>query len=343
MQKKKLLQLFGLSLFIGLLCTCFFAHSLYSPIRSPHPPQFLNIPKGMHGYQVLHMLHKKNLIKSPFCTKLYLKLFPKDFRAGLYRLHPNMSTHHILHKLSSPQGSNFYKKISIPEGFSLKKIANRLESANITSANTFLNYVQKNAKSELEDTFPFLKENPLLSLEGYLFPETYYLTPSMSNKRIVTMMLQTFNKRIWPLWENAKPTKGSPKSRFNFHQVLTMASIIEKEARLSSEMPTISSVYYNRLAKKMRLQADPTVLYALGEPDKKRVLYKDLKNMNPYNTYRHFGIPPGPISSPGVSAMKASLAPKKTPYFFFVARKNGSHIFTETYKKHIHVQQRKHP
>lgn len=223
-----------------------------------------------------------------------------------------MSNADIFKTLSTKQGPAIYKKINIPEGFSLKKIANRLEAEHVISANTFLHYTQNHAKSEFESTFTFLKENPLQTIEGYLFPDTYYFTPNMSKKQIVKMMLNTFKTKIWPLWQNNKALKGSPKARFNFHQVLSMASIIEKETKIQDEMPTISSVYYNRLQKKMRLQADPTVLYALGEPNKKRILYKDLKTSNPYNTYRHGSIPPGPIASPGVAAMKASLTPKLT-------------------------------
>ena len=339
MKKGSLLtQTIGFSIFAILITLIMGLYSVHSPNKNISTEQFLKIHKGAGGYQILNTLHKKGFIKSTLFTKIYLRITKKTLNAGIYKISPRMSSSDIIKLLNTKQGPAIYKRISIPEGFSLKKIARRLESEKIISANIFLKYVHNNAKSDFEKQFKFLKENPLNTIEGYLFPDTYFISPSMSKKQIVQMMLMTFETKIWTLWEKNKSPKGSPKSRFNFHEVLSMASIIEKEARIQDEMPTISSVYYNRLKKRMRLQADPTVLYALGEPDKKRVLYKDLKVNNPYNTYKNGGIPPGPIASPGVAAMTASLNPKKTQYYFFVAEKNGRHVFTKTYKEHLRIQ-----
>ena len=149
-------------------------------------------------------------------------------------------------------------------------------------------------------------------------------------------MLTQFNNQIYT------PYKTNNKTyKYSFHQLTTLASMIQKESRINSEMPRISSVFYNRLKKRMRLESDPTVVYALGKTYKDKVYYKDLETKSPYNTYRVGGFPPTPIASPGTKAFKAALNPETTPYLFFVAQKNGYHHFTKTYKEHLAIQRKK--
>ena len=246
-----------------------------------------------------------------------------------------------LHLLISENGAANLVRVIIPEGYSVNDIAYRLDKLGLVNHAEFSNYVHKKAKDELKERFTFLKKAPVQTIEGYLFPDTYFLERTSSYKKIITAMLYEYEKQIIPLWEKAKSQKGSPKSRFNMHQVSIIASLIEKEARLVDEMPVISSVFYNRLKKKMLLASDPTVVYAMGKQYKKRVLYKDTRVDSPYNTYKYTGFPPSPIASFGVAAFKASLSPSQTNYYFFFANKGGSHTFTSTYEDHLRLQKKK--
>ena len=178
-------------------------------------------------------------------------------------------------------------------------------------------------------------------MEGFIYPDTYYFAKGETLYTICDTFFNQFKRVILPLWESAPSQKGTPKQRFNFYEVLTMASIVQKEARHTDEMPKISSVFYNRLKKMMPLGADPTVVYGLGLTTKKLVTYKDTRSTSPYNTYKVFGFPPTPIASPGKKAFIAAIKPLTTPYYFFVARKDGYHIFTKTYAEHLAVQRKK--
>ncbi|MCX5783560.1 MAG: endolytic transglycosylase MltG, partial [Elusimicrobia bacterium] len=165
-------------------------------------------------------------------------------------------------------------------------------------------------------------------LEGYLFPSTYLFEANTAAKQVIETMTKEFDANIRPLFQNGFPQGFDEKA------VLTMASIIEREAVFSSERPIIAAVYYNRLKKKMALAADPTVQYALGHW-KKNVTLNDLKIDSPYNTYLHRGLPPGPICSPGIESVKAALNPPKLDVLFFVADGNGRHIFNNNYDEHL--------
>jgi len=158
----------------------------------------------------------------------------------------------------------------------------------------------------------------------------------MDSKQIVNMFLKQFDKTIYAYWKSNATTNNMPLS---FHNYLTMASIIEKEAKHAEEMPTIAQVFYNRIKKKMPLASDPTVIYALGLSTKGKVYYSDLKVNSPYNTYINKGLPPTPIGAPGLQAFKSALAPSPNAYLFFVAnQQTGKHVFTKNYKDHLAVQ-----
>jgi len=169
---------------------------------------------------------------------------------------------------------------------------------------------------------------PVPSLEGYLFPATYTFPEGTSARDAVNAMVERFLDVWQPEWDAR--LKAMSISR---HDAITMASIVEKEARKAEERPLISAVYWNRVKKRMLLQADPTVQYALPQ-HVDRVLYKDLEVDSKYNTYKYAGLPPGPIASPGEASIAAALAPADVPYLFFVARPDGSHEFTETFGQH---------
>ncbi len=320
---------------IFLLPLCICVAILFIPPSFDSKNQVFNIEKGMSIDILTKQLHDKNLIRSKTFFKFFMKLRGLDRRlqAGNYQLNPNYNLFQTLDTLEGVGGVQLIK-VTIPEGFSTRQISKRLEALEvISSANAFNTYIQ-NAKSKFDSEFVFLEWIPTENLEGYLFPETYLFAKNTSYKKITRTMLSEFEKRLLPIWKDAPKTEGSPKKRFNFHKVVTMASIIQKEATQEHEMATISSVFYNRLKKLMTLSSDPTVVYAMGLDTKPVVLYKDLKIDSPYNTYKYPGFPPTPIAAPGKAAFQAAVYPKNTPYLFFVSNKDGTHAFTKTYADH---------
>ena len=166
--------------------------------------------------------------------------------------------------------------------------------------------------------------------EGYLFPETYHVDPAVGAREFLELQVRTFNEVFGEFEERARNLGYGPR------EIVTLASIVEAEARVPAERPIISSVYHNRLKRGMLLEADPTVQYALGG-HRERVLYEDLEVDSPYNTYRYPGLPPGPIGSPGRASLEAAVAPDTTPYlyFFWVGDSAGTHTFSRTYEEHL--------
>ena len=173
------------------------------------------------------------------------------------------------------------------------------------------------------------------SLEGFLFPDTYVVAPAPGfEKDLVRMMLTRFDQVVSPVYDDRPDPAG-----LKLYQAVTLASIVEKEARHAEERPTIAGVFYNRLATHMPFGSDPTVEYALNKHQgAKGLSFKDVAVDSPYNTYKHAGLPPGPIANPGLASVQAVLSPEKTPYLYFVARGDGSHAFTRTYAEHLATQ-----
>lgn len=174
---------------------------------------------------------------------------------------------------------------------------------------------------------------PVASLEGYLFPDTYYFTYGQSEEEIIRQMVSRFVDVVYPAVEGKIGRWG-----LGLHEIVTLASIVEREVMADSERPLVASVYLNRLKINMPLQADPTVRYVMTE-DRSRVLYRDLEIDSPYNTYRNNGLPPGPIASPGLASIMAVLEPAETDYLFFVAKGDGTHQFSRTFSEHVRARQ----
>ena len=209
----------------------------------------------------------------------------------------------------------------IPEGFDVRDIAPVLAKA--------LSVSEDSVRAAVTDTTWRRTLNvPAPSLEGYLFPATYAFADGTTAREAVNAMLERFTSVWKPEWDARVKTMGISR-----HDAITMASIVEKEARKPEERALISAVYWNRVKKGMLLQADPTVQYALPQ-HVDRVFYKDLEVESKYNTYKYVGLPPGPIASPGEASIAAALAPADVPYLFFVARADGSHEFRTTFAEH---------
>jgi len=175
--------------------------------------------------------------------------------------------------------------------------------------------------------FPWLSS--VNSLEGYLFPETYYFCMEEDPRKIAGEFLLKFEEKVLPIYR-----KEVKKNDFSLHQIIILASIIEKEARVDSEKPIIAGVFYNRLKNGMKLMADPTIKYALGDFHQK-LTREMLRYPSIYNTYLYPGLPPGPICSPGIESIKAAIHPAQVNYLYFVARGDGTHYFSQTYKQHL--------
>lgn len=268
---------------------------------------------------------RKSLISLPnsknFIFKLYLKFRDggKGIKAGQYHIEGKYSLKEIIDILESGKGR--IAKVTIPEGFSIKQIVEHLEKMGHINNYEFYEELNKAAQS-----FPYPTPNG--NFEGYLYPETYFLPEKYNEKMLVETMLKEFLKKF--------PSEKYP-NKDEFYQKLIMASILEREAMLKSEKPIMASVFYNRMKKGMTLSSDATVNFVF-DYKKRRIYYKDLDVESPYNTYKYKGLPPAPICNPAIDSILAAYNPAETDYLFFVARGDGGHFFSKTYKEHLNFQ-----
>ncbi|MEH7504999.1 endolytic transglycosylase MltG [Neobacillus drentensis] len=297
----------------------------------------VDIPIGSSVTGIAEKLESTGIIKSAKVFKYYVKLKNEGgFMAGEYQLSPSMDVPEIVSRLKT--GKVLAKasfKITIPEGRQLKEISAMMAKATKQKEDDVFNKLNdKEFIKTLMAKYPDLLTEEILNssvkypLEGYLFPATYpFYKPNPSVEEMVTAMLNQTQTVV------AAYSEKREKKKLSVHQLLTMASLIEEEATENADRKTIASVFYNRIKKGMMLQTDPTVLYAQGK-HKERVLYEDLEVDSPYNTYQNTGLPPGPISNAGKSSIEASLEPKNTDYYYFLATSEGDVIFTKTLEEH---------
>ncbi|MGL4999325.1 MAG: endolytic transglycosylase MltG [Cetobacterium sp.] len=250
----------------------------------------------------------------------YEKNSGKNIKAGFYELDGEYSYKDILQMME--EGRVKYTILTIPEGYSIKEIGKLLQERKIGSEEGL-----KKSLGKIKD-FPYFTPNG--NFEGYLYPETYYLSVDTNEDEIVKAMLGQFLKKF--------PSEKYLNKKI-FYEKLIMASIIEREAQLKEEKALMSSVFNNRLKKDMKLGSDATVNY-IYDYTKRRMYYKDLKIDSPYNTYMYKGLPPAPISNPDYDSVIAAINPAVTDYLFFVVTSNGKHTFTKTYKEHLEVQKK---
>jgi UPF0755 protein len=293
---------------------------------TPHGPFVrVTIPAGASFRAAADSLHKAGLVEFPRMFRVYAQLTKRDrdIKAGTYVLQHGLGWNGLVNALRHGQGLE--RRITIPEGWSLREIVPALARA--------LDAPEDSVKAAVRDTALLHElDIPTPTLEGYLFPDTYIFSYNTSPRTAVREMVRRFEEVWQPAWDDRLQQLAMSR-----HDVVTLASIIEKEARIPEERPVISAVYHNRLKAQMPLQADPTVQYALGEHHD-RVLYRDLEVDSPYNTYRHPGLPPGPIASPGRASLEAALHPAAVPYLFFVAHPDGHHEFRTTFKEHTEAK-----
>jgi len=292
------------------------------PFRGFGEETFVEIERGMSSKQIAKELADQGVVRSPWTFLAVRMIHPRaTLQAGEYRFGSEQTPWQVFDKIR--RGEVFYEDFTIPEGSNIFDIAALLEQLDTVDPDEFL--------EAAKDTTAIRDLDPLApDLEGYLFPSTYRLTHKTTARQLCSLMIAEFRKQWLAL--------GGREQRANTHKIVTLASLIEKETAIALERPMVAAVFTNRLQLNMPLQCDPTTVYAaLLENRYRGVIHKsDLASANPYNTYAHPGLPPGPIANPGTSSLKAALHPASADYLYFVAKPDGSgsHQFSSTLAEH---------
>ncbi len=300
------------------------ARAVLGPADPAGAERIVIIPRGASTGEIARLLQDAGVVRSAsrFVLAARIRRAAHALREGEYRLSPSMPVLKIVDVLA--RGEVVLHPVTIPEGFTAEQVVQTLARAGLGDAARLRALVRGGAR---QFEYDFLAGVPGGSLEGYLFPETYLLPRFLDEREVVRRFLAAFERTVVPLWREA----GEPRP---LHEIITVASLVEREARIPGDQALIAGVIYNRLARGWRLEVDATVLYALGE-HKPVVTYEDLKVNSPYNTYLHAGLPPGPIANPGLGAVRAALRPARTDFLFYVARPDGSHAFSRTLAEHL--------
>jgi UPF0755 protein len=298
---------------------------LAQPYRGfPAEGVFVNLPHGASSRAVAHLLKQNGVIRSSTVFELYARRHPKRrLQAGEYFFNRPISGHDVFWQIAD--GHVFEQPFTVREGETIFDIARELEAGKFMSANEFLTAARN--PELIRDMSPNAK-----SLEGYLYPATYNLPRHPVANELTAQMVKKF-KEEWNRIASAQPI--APSAAISGH-IVTLASLVERETPKPDERPLVAGVFENRLSKGMRLQCDPTVIYALeliGQYNG-TLSGADLQFDSPYNTYAHGGLPPGPIGNPGEVALRAAMTPAKTNYLYFVANTEGGHFFSATLEEH---------
>ena len=314
--------------FLAVLAAALAYVSLKTDYQAFHQPVILDFPKGTSTQTMAEELAQNGVIRYSWQFLLARALrFGRRLQAGEYQFARADTPSNILDRIA--RGDVFYYELVVPEGSNMFDIAASVGRFDFLKASDFLRAARN--PSLIHDLAP---EAP--TLEGYLFPATYRITRATTVQQLCALMTSQFRKQ-WRELQN--PAQHKPVNK-----IVTLASLVEKETGRPEDRPIVASVYENRLGKGMALDCDPTTIYAaLLEARYRGTIYRsDLASDNAYNTYRHAGLPPGPIANPGVASLKAALAPAETDYLYFVAKPDGSggHHFSETIAQHnVAVQQ----
>ncbi|HEY8345738.1 MAG TPA: endolytic transglycosylase MltG [Symbiobacteriaceae bacterium] len=285
----------------------------------------VHVAAGASMSDVADLLYRHHLIRNPVFFRYYARLLHLDSRLqpGEYALSQGMSPAQILRMLT--EGQVVVHRVTIPEGMTVREIADLLDAQGVVSRDEFL--AAAAAASHLVDEYLPADVELEQPLEGYLFPATYEYRTGVTAEELLSMMVERF-RQVW----TPELLQRADELKMSIHEVVTLASIIEEEAQVADERARISGVYHNRLRVGMKLDADPTVAYAVGKLPGEELTLEDLAVDSPYNTYRYAGLPPGPIACPGEASILAALYPEEHDYWYFVARGDGSgrHFFART-------------
>jgi UPF0755 protein len=291
------------------------------PVDQVAQEKLFTVSPGQGLKQTADALQQEGLVTDALRFTILTRLDKQDklLKAGEYFFSTTMTPREILGQMV--EGRVHLYRLTIPEGYNLGQIATAVAAAGLASEENFLD-----AATDPETARRLGIEAE--TLEGYLFPDTYYFPRGLDSATIIATMVKQFRAAFKPDWKQRAEALG-----MTVHEVVTLASIIEKETGAPEERPLIASVFHNRLKKGMRLETDPTVIYGIPDFDG-NIKRRHLETYTPYNTYKTKGLPPGPIASPGARALEAALYPARSDFLYFVSRKDGTHQFSRTIKEH---------
>ena len=316
-------RIFLILLTIAVVAGGFAVNVLYlGPYGSPSTDVFVDVGRGMSSRAIAHELANQGLVRAPWVFLLVRAFHPRAaLQAGEYRFESAETPWQIFDKLR--KGEVYYEEITVPEGSNMFDIANILRTGDTVQSSDFVKAASDPASiRDLDARAP--------NLEGYLFPSTYRVTHKTTARQLCRAMTGEFRKR----WAALAGANGER----DVHRSVTLASLVEKETAVPAERPIVAAVFANRLASGMMLQCDPTTVYAALVENRYRgtIHRSDLASANPYNTYHHAGLPPGPIANPGATSLAAALKPADSNFLYFVAKPDGSggHHFSSTLNEH---------
>jgi UPF0755 protein len=323
-------------LFLAMLATAgWLSWALLIPVE-PSGQTFVMLHPGYSTRRIASELKSAGVIRSQDAFILWRYVHPRgSLKAGEYLFDKPRNTLEVTKRLQ--RGEVYFHTVVVPEGFTMFDIAHAVEAAGLGPAQDFLKVAQTetNLVADLAPGAP--------SLEGYLFPDTYQFSRMMTMHEMAAAMIKQFRQVAHQLGlaqvpANTEPESTSPKIvvETDLERLVIMASIVEKETAVAEERPLVASVYYNRLSKKIALDADPSIIYAelLAGTYTGALHHDDMRFNSPYNTYTHAGLPPGPIGNPGKSALEAAIHPAQSEYYYFVADAQGHHRFARTIEEH---------
>ncbi len=326
---RKLLIVLVVVVLVGAGVAAFLTNDLRRRMNEPFKGYqsaevFVEIPQGAASPEIRRRLVESGIVPDDLVLRaaMWWSGRSRSLQAGEYRFDQPMSPLAVVDKIAS--GDVYTQRLTFPEGLTIAEMATVFESRGFGPARAFIKAASD--ASLVKDLDPKASD-----LEGYLFPETYSLPRRVDASRLVGMMVERFRAT----YDDALRVRGEAQ-QMTTRQVVTLASLIEKETARSEERPLVAAVYRNRMKLRMGMQADPTVVYALAKAGKYdgNIRREDLNFDSPYNTYRYPGLPPGPIAAPGRASLEAAVAPADVPYLYFVSRNDGSHVFASTLKEH---------
>lgn len=328
-KKKKIIATIIVSIIILIFITAFVVIQIGPYNRNNKDDIVIDIPTGSTLNQVTDILKENNLIKNKTLFKLYVRISnnTSKLKSGKYLFNQTYSNNEIIQDLCEGKIYNDGIKITIPEGSTSFEIVDILVKNKLGDEDVYEELI--NNPNEFKDKFEFLNDEKIVSLEGFLYPSTYYFNKDQSEKDILNHMLEIFNSKY-----SDKLKERQKELNKSLYEVINLAAIVEKEAVLDEDRPIIASVFYNRIKIGMPLQSDATIQY-IFEERKKSITYEDLKIDSPYNTYKVNGLPPTPIANPGIKSIEAVLYPANTEYLYFVATIDGGNNYSKTYEEHI--------
>jgi UPF0755 protein len=313
-------SLFAVLASLALLAAFLYSH-IFLPSQPNGQPVEVRIEPGDSFAAVVRKLHQEKVISNERLFALWARLtgVEKKIHWGLYRFDGSLSPRDILERMVL--GKGIFETVTVPEGLTVKEIAELLSQMQIADGEKFLAAAadpQTLSLYGLQDK----------GAEGYLFPDTYHFTPGTPERDIFIAMAERFRKTTEPLLERDRQSIGRTS-----HEIVILASMIEKETGIEAERPLVSAVFHNRLKLHMPLQSDPTVIYGLKQFNG-NLTRRDLESPTPYNTYRISALPPGPICNPSLSSVKAALHPAQVSYLYFVSKNDGTHVFSDKFEAH---------